>query len=183
MNLSNWWKTDETKKTHKRRRDEFDDVTGSYGDVIKAGISDNSAYVRNILKEEGTDTMFEVIQPKDNQLFIDYDQADLPKRFEEAMDFLVQTFCGFGERLTYRITQSRHGNLHVIIDLPRAISELERLAWHGVFESDWKRSASALMCMRRGVKNNTLLIERRDTPPLATGQRMFRRENNGDSVS
>lgn len=181
MSLWNWKADDGIRKTRKRVSDKFDHIEGDYGGVIQAGISDNRVYVQNKLDEEGVNKMFEVIQPKDTELFIDYDQPDMPPRFEQALEFLVQTFCGFGERLTYKITQSRHGNLHVIINLPREISQLERLAWHGVFGSDWKRDASALMCMRRGIHNSVLLIERTGTPPLATGSRMFRRENNGNS--
>lgn len=181
--MSFWnWNNDE-RKSRKRKSDMFDRIEGDYGGVIQAGISDNRVYVQNQLDAEGTDKIFEVIKPRDNQLLIDYDTPNLPARFEEAMEFLVQTFCEFGERLTYRVTQSRHGNLHVIIDLPKDISELERLAWHGVFESDWKRNAAALMCMRRGIHNNTLLIERTGQSPLATGSRMFRRENKGDGMT
>lgn len=178
--MSIWnWGDKSVQKSPKRQADEYDAINGEYGVVIRAGRTDNKEFVEDKLSAEGVDKIFEVVAPRDNQLFIDYDTPDLPARFEEAMKFLVQTFCDFGQRLTYKITQSRHGNLHVMIDLPRDISELERLAWHGVFGSDWKRDASSLMCMRRGVSNNVLLIERRDTPPLATGARMFRRDTNG----
>ncbi len=189
--MSFWNRTsDDVKTTDKKRVTEFDRVEGEYGGCIQAGISDNKVYVEDKLKKEGLDKMFEIIAPRGNQLALDYDQPELPARFQEALFFLVQTFCDMGRRLTYRVTRSRHDNLHVLIDLPRDISDLERIAWHGVFGSDWKRDASALMCMAKGVSNNVLLCERIDAPALATGvrtmpgtsepARLFRRSDGSD---
>lgn len=176
--MSFWnWSDPDLKKSDKKKTTEFDHIEGEYGGVIQEGISDNRVYLQNKLEKEGVDKIFEIVVPKASQLALDYDTPELPARFQEALYFLVQTFCDKGRRLTYRVTQSRHGNLHVMIDLPRDISELERLAWHGVFGSDWKRNASALMCMAKGVHNNTLLIERIDAQPLATGVRTLDKTN------
>lgn len=41
MSFWKWGNDDGVRKTHKRKRDEFDSVTDGYGSCIRAGISDN----------------------------------------------------------------------------------------------------------------------------------------------
>lgn len=183
-------KLDSEIKGEKRKRDQYDAkrVDSYNGYEIERGITDHAEEVAEKLKLDGLDKDFEIVLPRPNQLMVDYDVHDMPERFQEALDMLTQAFCEIGARLLYRISRSRHGNLHVLIDLPRDIGDIERVAWQSVFGSDFKRDGISLMSIARQIKNPVLFFERKGQQPIFLGVssieaktgRMFRREH-GDS--
>lgn len=184
-------KLDSEIKGEKRKRDQYDSkrVDSYNGYETEPGVKDHAEEVTEKLKLDGLDKEFEVVLPKANQLMVDYDVTDMPERFQDALDMLTQAFCDIGARLLYRISRSRHGNLHVLIDLPRDIGDIERVAWQSVFGSDFKRDGISLMSIARQIKNPVLFFERKGQQPIFLGVssieaktgRMFRRMDNGNS--
>src|SRR5437016_6118507 len=123
-----------------RKKDEYDQTVDGYGDIIEKGITDHAEHVQDKLDKSPLGKKFEIVLPEPNQLMLDYDAPEVPKRFYEVIDMLTQAYCQRGYRgLTYKITESRSGNRHVLITLPCSITDLERLAWQAVFGSDYTR--------------------------------------------
>lgn len=141
-------------------------LTGEVYDVLGG---DHVKHVQAKIDAAGEHDNFEIIVAEPNQLQIDYDVSELPAQFEKALDILTQAFCKNTQCLHYFIKKSRHGNLHVTINLPINIPDTERIAWQAVFGSDPTREAMSLMSVRREIANPTLLIERRNAAPIMTG--------------
>lgn len=145
-------------------------TTGEPYDILG---NDHVTHVQAKIDESGLQNEYEIVVAKPHQLQIDYDVPALPPQFEKALDILTQAFCRTREFLIYRVTKSRHGNLHVMIDLPELISNTERIAWQSIFGSDPTREALSLMSVRRNIANPTLLIERRNSAPFITGAKVL----------
>ena len=131
--------------------------------------NDHVAHVQSKIDESGLSGEYEIILPQANQLQIDYDVPELPERFHKVLDLLVQAFCKLHQSITYIVRKSRHDNLHVTINLPCAIMDIERIAWQAIFGSDHMREGLSMMSQRRGIANPTLLIERKNAEPFTTG--------------
>jgi hypothetical protein len=131
--------------------------------------NDHVVHVQSKIDETGLSEEYEIILPKMNQLQIDYDVPELPEQFHKVLDLLVQAFCKLHQNITYIVRKSRHNNLHVTINLPCDIMNTERIAWQSIFGSDHMREGLSMMSERRGIANPTLLIERRNAEPCATG--------------
>jgi hypothetical protein len=126
---------------------------------IKGG--DHVVHVQKKLDESGASKNFEIVLPEPNELQLDYDEKVLPEQFWKGMDLLTQAYCALQEGLPYVVTESCSGNRHVTISLPCQIDPVTRVAWQAVFGSDLMREGLSLMSITRGLKNPTLLIERK----------------------
>jgi hypothetical protein len=130
---------------------------------------DNKKKVQDVIDEQGLSNEYEIVIPGSKQLQIDYDVPELPEQFHSVLNIATQAFCKLHQSLFYTVRKSRHNNLHVTIDLPRDLSDTDRIAWQSVFGSDPTREALSLMSVTRGIANPTLLIERRNSAPYMTG--------------
>lgn len=131
--------------------------------------NDHVKHVQAKINQEGVQDDFEIVLPNPNQLQIDYDSPTLPEQFHKALDLLTQAYCKLHQSLFYTVRKSRHGNLHVTIDLPNELQPQLRIAWQVIFGSDPMREGLSLMSTIRGIKNPILLIERRNEQPVTTG--------------
>ena len=122
-------------------------------------VPDHKVYVERKIYEEGLAETHEVVLPQPNQLLLDYDTPELPEFFMERMNVLLQAMKG---PVLYQTYQSRHGNRHVIVTLPKELTPEHRIAWQAALGSDPKREALSLLSMAKGSKNPTLLIHRKD---------------------
>jgi hypothetical protein len=141
-------------------------VTGEAYDIKG---NDHVIHVQTKINESGEQDNFEIVLPRPNQLQLDYDVPELPEQFHKVLDIAAQAFCKLHGSLFYTVRKSRHNNLHITIDFPRDLTDIERIAWQSVFGSDPMREALSLMSVHRGIANPTLLIERRNTAPFAAG--------------
>ena len=107
----------------------------------------------------GADKEHMIVIPKANEIQIDYDSPELPLLFPEVLDMLARAMQA---SLTFKVYQSMSGNRHVVIECPRDLSDLERIAWQAVFASDPKREALSLVRISAGKSNPSLLIHRKD---------------------
>lgn len=139
------------------------------GEVYDIKGCDHVSHVQAKIDAQGEQDNFVIVLPAPNQLQIDYDVPELPEIFEKSLFVLTQAFCDLNRFLTYRVTKSRHDNLHVTIDLPQVITDTERIAWQSILGSDPTREALSMMSVRRGIAHPTLLIERRGSEPIMTG--------------
>jgi len=130
---------------------------------------DNKKKVQDVINEQGLSSEYEIVIPTERQIQLDYDVQELPEQFHKVLDILTQAFCKLHQSLFYTVRKSRHDNLHVTIDLPRDLSDTERIAWQSVFGSDPTREALSLMSVTRGIAHPTMLIERRNSAPILTG--------------
>lgn len=126
-----------------------------------AGIkgTDNAEHARKSLEDAGL-TEYEVAVARSNELMLDYDSPDVPSTFYSGLSFLDQRFGG--KIIDAAVYKSRSGNRHVVVKLPEAISDEERIAWQAVLGSDQKREALSLISCGRDVKNPVLLFMRKD---------------------
>jgi hypothetical protein len=131
-------------------------------------------HVNKIIAERGLTADYEVVLPDANQLQIDYDCAELPKIFEEALGLLAQTVSS-EEHIEYKVFRSRSGNLHVTVTCPYVFDAVSRIAWQAVFGSDIKREGLSLMYHSKGHLNPTLLIEKKNRQPIQTGVKCNRK--------
>ena len=136
-------------KVTKQERDTYDGI-------IEV---DHIEQVEKLMFDEGIKDTHEIVLPLANQLQIDIDHEELPRRFTDSLNILLKAMDGPIAVTRYR---SRHGRLHVVIDLPHELSALERVAWQAALGSDGIREAMGLCALRRNVKNGTLLIHRKD---------------------
>ncbi len=128
---------------------------------------DHAAWARVWLEQNGY-TGWEVVVSREDQLMIDYDQVscywDLPTQFYTTMCILAQSFVPEGEApvlLPYERFASKGGNTHVIITLPYALSDSQRVAWQAAFGSDPKREALHMLSIARKELNPILLYMKR----------------------
>lgn len=135
----------------------------------KAG-TDAVQNVHLMLMEEGlkgndwAEKGWEAVPAADNQLQIDYDSEVIPKaRFDFALSILDQIYPGKWQLTQFRSRSNM--NWHVLVTVPEPLSIFERLAWHGVFGSDYKRDALIIKGVHDGVKNPMLLIMNRNAKP------------------
>lgn len=111
------------------------------------------------MKVVGVSEDYMIVVPKANEIQIDYDTPELPLLFSEVLEMLARAMQS---NLKYKVYASMSGNRHVIIECPRDLTDLERIAWQAVFASDPKREALSLVRVSRGLSNPSLLIHRKD---------------------
>jgi hypothetical protein len=125
---------------------------------------DHAAYARHYLKETGYDEDYEVVIAERNQLMLDYDRTTIPLQFYTALGILHQAFKT--EYIPYEVSESKSGNKHVIITLPRNISDYCRVAWQAAFGSDPKREALHLLSLSK-YELNPILLYNKKKPQLS----------------
>lgn len=108
---------------------------------------------------------WEVVVATDHTLQLDYDKMPVgkcPAKFKAILGLLKQRFDTNSE-LKYEIHRSKSGKgNHVIVHLPKALDEVERVAWQAAFGSDGIREALNIMRITRNIKNPVLLFMRKD---------------------
>jgi hypothetical protein len=136
-----------------------------YGEAMVAAEADEDpvASVQKKMDTIGASDEYTIIIPKENEIQIDYDYPELPLIFPELLGLLARAMQG---SLKYKIYCSMSGNRHVVIECPRTLTDIERIAWQAVFASDPKREALSMMNLSRGLSNPSLLIHRKDGTDL-----------------
>lgn len=143
--------------------------TGS--DVQGVSNFDHAEYARRWLSDSDFIFDFEVVVAEKNQLMLDYDSTTIPQQFEVALDILKQALAAEGvddKRVTYDVSESKSGNVHVIINLPIPMHATKRVAWQAAFGSDPKREALHLLSIARREKNPILLYNRKKPQLMLT---------------
>lgn len=104
---------------------------------------------------------FEIIYPKDNQLFLDLDSEYAFKFFlNQWRVFFPWVKKQFLNEPTYEITTSKSGNRHVIVNLPFQVRDEERIAWQATLGSDLMKELFSIMATWTDDPFPTLLFER-----------------------
>ena len=143
--------------------------TGS--DVQGVSNFDHAEYARRWLSDSDFIFDFEVVVAEKNQLMLDYDSTTIPQQFEVALDILKQALAAEGvddKRVTYDVSESKSGNVHVVVNLPIPMRATERVAWQAAFGSDPKREALHLLSIARREKNPILLYNRKKPQLMLT---------------
>jgi hypothetical protein len=70
--------------------------------------------------------------------------------------------------VTYDVSESKSGNVHVVINLPIPMHATKRVAWQAAFGSDPKREALHLLSIARREKNPILLYNRKKPQLMLT---------------
>lgn len=106
---------------------------------------------------------WQVVVADDNKLMLDYDQkpfdGGLPEHLYDVLGILEQAV---GCAVYMYAAESKGGNTHVVILLPRPMPIVERIAWQAAFGSDPKREALHLLSVSRNELNPILLFMRKD---------------------
>ena len=104
----------------------------------------------------------EVRFPKPNELFLDIDSAAHLDTFFRNFDLAKAVF---GLDITYTTTPSRRkaDGSHIVITLPKGVTNLERLLWQAILGSDLRREAHSYRNMQRGEERPTLFFEKQET--------------------
>lgn len=136
-------------------------------DLMYYSSGDHAAHVTRQLEESGEAAEWEVVLDNETTLLLDYDSPVLPEQFHTILSIIQQVH----NPCTYCAYKSRSGNTHVIVKLPSAMTQLERVAWQAAFGSDCKREALYLNRIVGGDTNINLLVMRKDRndlgrPPL-----------------
>jgi hypothetical protein len=76
-----------------------------------------------------------IVLPQPTQLQLDIDAKQLPKGFQEQLGILGQV----NPVLSYKTTESKSGNMHVIVELSKEVTPLERVLLQACLGSDIKR--------------------------------------------
>ena len=109
----------------------------------------------------GLNNDWEVVVATKDQLQIDYDSPEVPReRFDKALELLEKRL---GQPVVrYTITQSKSGNRHAIIDMPKGhdLTIYERVGWQAIFGSDILREGLHYVDIKKNEANPILLFER-----------------------
>ena len=119
--------------------------------------NDHAEAAYQALVDQGLDKEWQVVVAHPRQLMIDIDGNDLPETFGRLLSIL-QAQVGTVE---YKVTLSKGGNRHLIIDMPKTMDILERVAWQAIFGSDPVREAAHLRSIQKQELNPILLFERK----------------------
>ena len=102
---------------------------------------------------------WKVVQPLPNQLQLDLDGARALRRY--GMQYSILRRQGLTKGWRERVKESKkRGHVHVVITMPSAVSDLERVALQAVLGSDIKREAFNYCRVKRRNKYPIVLFER-----------------------
>ena len=127
---------------------------------------DHFVKVSEWLVSVGMDKEWEVVLPKPNQLFLDYDFPDkmsATPRLETVLKTIEETYNLSYDNIQQTWTVSKSGNLHCVITLPDGIQmhPFQIAAWQAAAGSDHKRESLHVKSIAMGSKNPNLLVERK----------------------
>lgn len=125
--------------------------------------NDHAEYGRKWLVENKLADTVEVLVANSNQLQIDYDATEIPGQFYVVLDILLQHI---GKTFTFEVERSKSGNLHVTINLPFGLPDMQRVAWQAAFGSDGKREALNLLSISRAEYNPILFYKVKANQPI-----------------
>lgn len=100
----------------------------------------------------------EVVLPKPNQLFIDIDSEAGFALFMDQMERLRQFEFAY---MTVTPSASGFPNRHIVVDLDRDVSDIERIAFQAAMGSDPIRELLGLIRVSHGDPHPTLFLERK----------------------
>jgi hypothetical protein len=110
----------------------------------------------------------EIVPAKPNEIQIDYDCEDIPKRFEEVLDILRERFeQGSVQWDKFHSTSGKHW--HVVLHLPQNITDQERIVWQALFGSDHIREGLSFMRLLANIPNPVLLFMDKNRVPEESG--------------
>lgn len=114
-------------------------------------ISSETAY------REAADDNLEVVLPEPYDLFIDIDDEDAYKRFDKAMDCIINHFNG----QVIKNTPSRSGlpKRHIVVRLDRHVTDAERIALQAALGSDPVREILGIVRVQHKDPHPTLFLE------------------------
>lgn len=111
----------------------------------------------------------QIVPATDKQLQLDYDHEEVPEQFHKVLTILRERFAkGNIKWNKYRSSSGKHW--HIVIDLPEAITDQERIIWQAVFGSDYMREGLSLMRLIAKIENPSVLFMMPDRVPEETGE-------------
>ena len=100
-----------------------------------------------------------VVEPKANQLQLDLDSARALRKY--GMQFSILKRAGLTKRWREKILPSKKsGHVHVVIDMPHGVSNLERVALQAVLGSDIRRECFNFARVKKRNKYPIVFFER-----------------------
>lgn len=106
------------------------------------------------MKKEG----YEVVYPKDNELFIDIDSEDDLQLFRDQYEIFHRDY----KVTSMQMRESRNGlpGRHVIVTLPFFVTDIERIAYQAALGSDPVRELLSLRRLKDEDDHPTLFVEK-----------------------
>ena len=106
-------------------------------------------------KHEARNKGFHVVECDDYTLLLDLDDEESKKQYSKMLPFFIN-LLGAKE---YQRWDSKSGNLHVIVRLPKAFPLSERLAFQAILGSDPKRELFSMIGAVNGIQNPSILFK------------------------
>jgi hypothetical protein len=126
---------------------------------------DHATYAAQTLVEKGLDKEWEVVVATDTTLLLDIDNIFLPNNFNRLIILLEEQIGP----VTNAVSDSKSGNLHVIITMKQPMDIIERITWQAILGSDPVREACHLGSVKRNEQNPILLFQRKTQLLLTEG--------------
>lgn len=102
-----------------------------------------------------------VIEPNPNELFIDIDNEDALRTLRRTMKIVRQIEPNV--KWTSRPSPSgKAGRYHVVVDMKREVSAIERIALQAILGSDLVREALSWKRLKLGAASPTLFFEKEE---------------------
>ena len=96
---------------------------------------------------------FEVVQSAPNLLLLDLDTAAAYRQYERVMPLLQRYYEAVPEE-----TESKSGNIHVVVRLGEDMPVMKRIAWQAALGSDGIKEALATLRVQEGCGEPCLLF-------------------------
>jgi hypothetical protein len=104
---------------------------------------------------------WKIVEPKPNQLQLDLDGARAVRRY--GMQFSILKKSGLANGWKELVLSSKKsGHVHVVITLPKAVRNLERVALQAILGSDIKREAFNFCRVKKRNKYPIVLFRREE---------------------
>lgn len=120
-------------------------------------------YELNETREEFLSRMinsgFVVIEPKDNELFIDIDNDEQYQMFNKNFEILQREYKP-AQILYDKPSKSGLPRRHIIIQMPWRLRDIERIAWQGALGSDPTRELISCIRLKRNIIKPIIFIEK-----------------------
>lgn len=104
---------------------------------------------------------WKIVEPKPNELQLDLDGSRAVRRY--GMQFSILRKAGLTKGWREKLLPSKKsGHVHVVITIPKAVNNLERVALQAILGSDIKREAFNYSRVKKHNKYPIVLFKRGD---------------------
>lgn len=127
-------------------------------DVSGEDKKDHLVYCRSYLLSAGLADHWEPVVCRQDQLFIDLDSPEAHNIFHDH--WLI--FKEHWPKAEYKLTVSKSGNQHVIVELGMNVTDVWRVAVQACLGSDLKRELLHLVSFEKDELNPIILFEKKE---------------------